>query len=124
MRLKHGLCALILVLASGPLFAQGSADDQAAVWAAVENLWSAEERGDTGWVDSMLSADFMGWPSHSPAPRSKASTRMWARFNADQGKGLSHARSTKSPMNTIQRFSKFGVSRSLSRTVISFSTCP
>ena len=32
----------------------------------------------------------MGWPSQSPAPRSKASTRMWARFNANQAKGLTH----------------------------------
>jgi ketosteroid isomerase-like protein len=86
MRLKSGFCALAMILSSTPLFAQGSADDQAAVWTAVETLWSADERGDSDWVDSMLSADFMGWPSESPAPRSKASTRMWARFNADLGK--------------------------------------
>jgi ketosteroid isomerase-like protein len=90
MRLQSVFCALALILASAPSFAQGSADDQAAVWAAVETLWTAEERGDTDWVDSMLSADFMGWPSQSPAPRSKASTRMWARFNANQAKGLTH----------------------------------
>ncbi len=90
MRLQPIFCALALILASTPLFAQGSADDQAAVWAAVETLWTAEENGDTDWVDSMLSADFMGWPNQSPAPRSKASTRMWARFNANQAKGLTH----------------------------------
>lgn len=70
--------------------AQGSADDQAAVWAAVEEIWAAEERGDDSWVDSMLTGDFMGWSAESPAPRSKASVRMWARFDGDQNKGLIH----------------------------------
>jgi len=83
-------CGVLLLLAGTPALAQGSADDQAAVWAAVEAIWSAEERGDEAWVDDMLSADFMGWPAASPAPRSKASTRMWARFDAGQNKGLNH----------------------------------
>ena len=87
MRRISGLFAvLVLVFGSDPVLAQGSADDQAAVWAAVEAIWSAEESGDTNWVDEMLSADFMA----SPAPRSKSSTRMWARFNAEQDKGLVH----------------------------------
>jgi len=70
--------------------AQDSADDHAAVWESVEEIWDAQERGDNEWVETMLSADFMGWPNQSPAPRSKASTRMWARFDADQNKGLVH----------------------------------
>lgn len=81
---------LIFLFTSNAVLAQGSADDQAAVWAAVEEIWVAEERGDDEWVDSMLTGDFMGWPAVSPAPRSKASTRLWARFNADQTKGLAH----------------------------------
>jgi ketosteroid isomerase-like protein len=81
---------LALCVAGVPAHAQGSADDQAAVWAVVEQIWAAEESGDVDWVDDMLSADFMGWPGNSPAPRSRASTRMWARFNADQTKGLVH----------------------------------
>jgi len=81
---------LILLLSSSPALAQDSADDDAAVWTAIEEVWAAEERGDVDWVDQMLSADFMGWPNASPAPRSKASTRHWARFNADQNKGLTH----------------------------------
>ena len=75
---------LVLCVAGVPAYAQGSADDQAAVWAVVEELWAAVERGDVDWVDDMLSADFMGWPGNSAAPRSRASTRMWARFNSDQ----------------------------------------
>lgn len=79
-----------LLLSSGGAFAQGSADDQANVWSTVEQLWAAEEQGDDSWVENMLSADFMGWPATSPAPRSKASTRMWNRFNSGQNKGLTH----------------------------------
>jgi ketosteroid isomerase-like protein len=79
-----------LLLSSGGAFAQDSADDQVTVWATIEQVWSAEERGDNEWIEDMLSADFMGWPDSSPAPRSKASTRMWTRFNAEQNKGLSH----------------------------------
>jgi len=81
---------LMLMVFGGTAFAQDPADDHAAVWAAIEELWLAEERGDTKWTDTMLSGDFMGWPNASPAPRSKASTRMWARFNSDQTKGLAH----------------------------------
>ena len=81
---------LVLCVAGAPAYAQDSADDQAAVWAVVEEIWAAEQSGDVDWVDDKLSADFMGWPGNSPAPRSRASTRMWARFNSDQSKGLIH----------------------------------
>jgi ketosteroid isomerase-like protein len=87
------LCAVslsALLLSSGGALAQGSADDQATVWSTIEQVWAAEERGDDDWIETMLSADFMGWPYSSPAPRSKASTRMWTRFNAEQNKGLTH----------------------------------
>ena len=80
----------VFLLSSASAYAQGSADDQATVWSTVEQVWAAEERGDTEWIESMLSADFMGWPDSSPAPRSKASTRMWTRFNAEQNKGLAY----------------------------------
>lgn len=81
---------LLGALLPGPALAQGSADDQAAVWAAVEGIWVAAENGEDGWVDARLSADFMGWPKNSPAPRSRGSTRMWARFDEEQTKGLHH----------------------------------
>ena len=98
MKPIHTLYAIslsVLLLSTATAFAQQSAeqnsgDDQANVWAAVEEVWTAEERGDEDWVDRMISADFMGWPNASPAPRSKSSTRMWARFNAGQNKGLAH----------------------------------
>jgi ketosteroid isomerase-like protein len=93
MKQLHGLYAVTLstlLLSGSAALAQDSADDQAAVWATIEEVWSAEERGDESWVDTNLSADFVGWPDSSPAPRSKASTRMWARFNAENSKGLTH----------------------------------
>ena len=82
--------AIALLTAATSAVAQGSVDDQALVWATIEEAWTAQERGDNNWVDRMLSADFMGWPSESPAPRSKGSTRMWERFNGEQTKGLGH----------------------------------
>lgn len=91
--MRHFLltCAVVAFLAvTTPANAQSSVDDQAAVWATVEEAWTAQDRGDNGWVDRMLSADFMGWPNESPAPRSKGSTRMWDRFDREQNKGMGH----------------------------------
>jgi len=98
MKPLHKLYAVtlsFLLLATSIASAQDSTepksgDDQANVWATVEEVWAAEERGDADWVDQMVSPDFMGWPYASPAPRSRASTRMWTRFNAEQNKGLTH----------------------------------
>lgn len=91
---RGALLAGILLSSSASVAAQDAvtteADDQAAVWAAVETIWAAAERGDSNWVESMLSADFMGWPNNSPAPRSKASVRMWNRFEQEQAKGITH----------------------------------
>ena len=84
------ILAGILLLASGNAVAQGSVDDQAAVWEAVEAIWVAVEADDDAWVEDMLSADFMGWPNNSPAPRSKASVRIWNRFDQDQTNGITH----------------------------------
>lgn len=93
MQRQIGLTAalgILFLLVGVPAFAQDDADDHATVWATVEAMWNAEERGDNSWVDDMLAADFVGWPQSSPAPRSKSSTRMWARFADDQNKGLAH----------------------------------
>jgi len=79
-----------LLLAPVSAIAQQSGDDEAAVWATVEAIWAAEERGDNDEADDLVSADFMGWPKSSPAPRGKESTSMWREFNNDQQKGLTH----------------------------------
>lgn len=65
-------------------------DDQADVWAAVEDQWDAEKNGDKKWIDRMLVDEFSGWTKNSPAPRSKASTRMWDRFNDELGSIVAH----------------------------------
>ncbi|MFQ5547461.1 MAG: nuclear transport factor 2 family protein [Woeseia sp.] len=65
-------------------------DDYVAVWSVIEEQWEAAQRGDRRWVERLLSADFIGWPKNSPAPRDKASTRMWNDFSTEQSKGLAH----------------------------------
>ena len=98
MPLKYWPVAILastLLLASGNAIAQDSADDQAAndqaaVWSAVESIWAAEESGDNKWVEEMLSADFVGWPNNSPAPRTKSSVRMWNNFDQDQTNRITH----------------------------------
>ena len=82
--------AAILLLLSGVSAAQDTVGDQASVWAIVEKQWNAVAAGDRKWMDELLSEDFTGWPKSSPAPRNKASTRMWNRFNESQGKIVAH----------------------------------
>ncbi|MFQ6005857.1 MAG: YybH family protein [Woeseia sp.] len=65
-------------------------DDYVAVWSVIEEQWEAAQRGDRRWVERLLSADFIGWPKNSPAPRDKASTRLWNDFSTKQSKGLAH----------------------------------
>ncbi len=66
------------------------AEDYVAVWSVIEEQWEASQRGDRRWVEQLLSADFSGWPRNAPAPRDKASTRMWNDFETKQSKGLAH----------------------------------
>lgn len=58
--------------------------DDAAVWSVIEQSWQAERQGDVRWVESLLSADFVGWSNNAPAPRDKASTRRWKTFSSKQ----------------------------------------
>ena len=86
---KYALAAMILLFA-GFAAAQDTAADQASVWAVVEKQWNAVEAGDRKWMDELLADDFTGWPKNAPAPRNKASTKMWNRFNESQGKVVAH----------------------------------
>lgn len=71
--------------------AQAPADNfDADVWLVVMDQWRSEQDGDDSWIDRLLSDDFSGWPLDSPAPRSKASTAMWDRFNEEQGSMVAH----------------------------------
>ena len=69
---------------------QQAADDYVEVWSVIEEQWEAAQRGDKRWVEQLLSADFIGWPNIAPAPRDKASTRLWNEFGTKQLKGLTH----------------------------------
>ena len=84
------IVAAVAMLLSGFAAAQDTAADQANIWAVVERQWNEVEDGDTKWIDELLAADFSGWPKNSPAPRNKASTKMWNRFNETQGKLVAH----------------------------------
>jgi len=80
----------VLLTAFGSAAAQDTLDDQADVWATVEEQWAADEKGETKWIDRLLADDFSGWGNDSPAPRNKSSTRMWDRFNDEQGNTVMH----------------------------------
>jgi ketosteroid isomerase-like protein len=84
------IVAAVAVLLSGFAAAQDTAGDQANIWSVVERQWNEVADGDTKWIDELLAADFSGWPKNSPAPRNKASTKMWNRFNETQGKLVAH----------------------------------
>ena len=88
-RFKYVFAAAALLL-SGFAAAQDAGADQASVWAAVEKQWNEVEGGNKKWMDELLADDFTGWPKNSPAPRNKASTKMWNRFNESQGKLVAH----------------------------------
>ena len=77
-------------LLAGTAIAQDDRDDETDVWIAVEAQWDANENGDKDWIDRMLMDGFYGWGKGTPAPRSKSSTRMWDRFNNEQGKIVAH----------------------------------
>lgn len=74
-----GTVGILGVLGFSVAGAQDAGNDQADVWAAVESQWNADESGDTEWIDEMLVEEFAGWDTNSPAPRNRASTRMWDR---------------------------------------------
>ena len=89
-----GIVSLLVVIAvlalSNNGFAQDAATDRADVWSVVEQQWDAEEAGEKKWIDRYLAEDFSGWQKNSPAPRSKASTKMWDRFADSQGGMVAH----------------------------------
>lgn len=86
---KYVLAAAALLL-SGIAAAQDTVADQASVWTVVELQWNSVAEGDKKWMDELLADDFTGWPKNAPAPRNKASTKMWNRFNESQGKVVAH----------------------------------
>jgi hypothetical protein len=88
-KLKLTLFSVILT-AFGSAAAQDTLDDQADVWATVEEQWASDEKGEKKWIDRLLADDFSGWGNNSPAPRNKSSTRMWDRFNDEQGNTVMH----------------------------------
>ena len=87
IRFAITVSALLLL---GTAIAQDERDDETEVWIVVEAQWDANENGDKDWIDRMLMDGFYGWARETPAPRSVSSTRMWDRFNSEQGKLVAH----------------------------------
>lgn len=87
--IANSVLLLTALALCAPVFAQ-TVDDQADVWSAVEAQWTAEEKNDKKWIDRLLSDDFVGWGKDSPAPRNKASVKMWDRFNDTLGSTVAH----------------------------------
>jgi len=93
MRKFTGFKVLIgsfMIVASGVAVAQDAVDDQADVWSTVERQWNAQEKGDRKWIDNLLTEDFSGWGKQSPAPRGRASTKMWNRFSEQVTDMIAH----------------------------------
>lgn len=81
---------LLLLVGLPAAHAQSVADDQADVWAVVEAQWNAEEKGDKKWIEQLLTENFVGWNTDSPAPRNKSSVKMWDRFTDTLGSMVAH----------------------------------
>lgn len=86
--------AIFSLLGAASAIAQTTTDEQvreqADVWAQIEQQWVAEEKGDNKWLDTVLTDDFSGWGKSAPAPRGKASTKMWNRFNEQISEMVAH----------------------------------
>ncbi|MDX1516042.1 MAG: nuclear transport factor 2 family protein [Woeseiaceae bacterium] len=87
---RIALVTFTLFAAANAQAQNSTADDQADVWAIVEAQWAAEQKGNRNWIDNMLVDEFVGWERSSPAPRNKASTKMWDRYTDTQGKLAAH----------------------------------
>jgi ketosteroid isomerase-like protein len=70
--------------------AQDTSNDQADVWAVVESQWNADEQGDKDWFDELLTEEFAGWEESAPAPRNRASTKLWDRVMDGVGTMTAH----------------------------------
>ncbi len=81
--------AFVVIGFSANLFAQDNTD-ATDVWLTVEAQWNAEQQNKKRWADEMLADKFVGWGKNSPAPRDKESTKMWDRFQDEQGKTIQH----------------------------------
>jgi len=91
--LRLATASLVIVVAGAAMAQDTGADlvnDQADVWSTVERQWNAQEKGDRKWIDSLLTEDFSGWGKQSPAPRGKASTKMWNRFAEQVSDMIAH----------------------------------
>lgn len=72
----------------GSSHAQSWTTEQLEVWRVIQSQWQATMDKDTTWPDRLLHDRFMGWNNATPAPRDKASTAKWSRYNMEDGTTL------------------------------------
>ena len=80
----------MLLCGFSTVMADDSTDESANVWAVVEEEWNASAKGDQKSIERLLSDDVAVWDIESPAPRNKASIKMWNRFQQRLGKTVAH----------------------------------
>jgi len=88
--LLAGTLVAVAATASAQEATTTQVNEHADVWSVVEQQWNAQEDGDKRWIDRLLTDDFSGWGKSSPAPRGKASTKMWNRFNEQVSQMVQH----------------------------------
>jgi hypothetical protein len=92
MSWRHAAIAVALagVTASmvTPGLAQTWSNDRLEVWAVIQAQWQAAMEKDTTWPERLLHESFLGWGNENPAPRDKASTDKWSRYNDENSTTL------------------------------------
>lgn len=91
---KQWLAIASAVIFCSPAMAQDdvadTSQDEADVWAVIEEGWNADENGDREWIDRLVAEDFTGWTKNAPVPRGRASIKMWDRFAEQEGQLVAH----------------------------------
>ncbi|NIN67917.1 MAG: hypothetical protein GTO63_25075, partial [Anaerolineae bacterium] len=92
MSWKYAALAISLAGVTGsiatPALAQTWSNDQLEVWAVIQAQWQAAMEEDATWPERFLHESFLGWANENPAPRDKASTDRWNRYDMENSKTL------------------------------------
>ena len=78
----------LLITQSSRVSAQEWSNAQLEVWSVIQAQWEAAKVKDATWPDRMLHDGFLGWGSDVPAPRTKASTKTWTRYEDENATTL------------------------------------
>ncbi len=79
---------IALTCIAKPVHAQSWSAEQLEVWTFIQSQWDATMKKDMTWPDRMLHDRFLGWDNDVPAPRNKASTQKWSRYDMENSTTL------------------------------------